>query len=339
MIKVLLYDSTNAFLSPGGKTTHALKLQKELSLLGIDIQFSRWWDISQDDFDIIHFLSPNYELAKLVKSKGKKNILTLIFDMESSKSKFQKVVSIFKYKIKNILPLSIRKKFYLSGMELYDKIVFMHEYDRKTAMRYTHKIELSKTQIIPHAYEPSDMNISANLDIHNIIKTKKYLVSCANISERKQSILLANYAHEAKVPIVFIGKADKNSSYFQKFKKLIDNRYVYYPGYVSNEWKDCIERNASGFILLSLGESGCIAVYEAAAYKIPILLSNLPWAWGYDSPTDIYFCDYKVKKTAIDQLQKFYENAGPLEKTPFKIYSWENIANEYYSLYTSILNK
>ena len=32
-MKVLLYDTTFAFLTPGGKTTHAVKLQKEISRL------------------------------------------------------------------------------------------------------------------------------------------------------------------------------------------------------------------------------------------------------------------------------------------------------------------
>mgnify|MGYP000352710305 CR=1 FL=1 len=34
-------------------------------------------------------------------------------------------------------------------------------------------------------------------------------------------------------------------------KAEIDKKYVFYPGYVSKEWKDCIEKNASGYVLLS----------------------------------------------------------------------------------------
>lgn len=54
-MKVLLYDQTNAYLTPGGKTIHALKLRQEIAKLGVDIQFARWWDKSQEDADIMHF--------------------------------------------------------------------------------------------------------------------------------------------------------------------------------------------------------------------------------------------------------------------------------------------
>lgn len=71
-MKVLMFDTTNAWLTPGGKTTHALKLQQELSKLGIEIEFARWWDDSQSDCDIIHFLTPNLYVAKLAKKEVKK---------------------------------------------------------------------------------------------------------------------------------------------------------------------------------------------------------------------------------------------------------------------------
>lgn len=39
-MKVLLFDTTNAFLTPGGKAVHAIKLQQELSKIGVEIEFS-----------------------------------------------------------------------------------------------------------------------------------------------------------------------------------------------------------------------------------------------------------------------------------------------------------
>lgn len=69
-MKILIYDTNNAFHTFGGKTTHALKLQQEISKLGIDIQFAQWWNKSQEDADIIHFLTPDIRVARLAKQKG-----------------------------------------------------------------------------------------------------------------------------------------------------------------------------------------------------------------------------------------------------------------------------
>ena len=49
------------------------------------------------------------------------------------------------------------------------------------------------------------MYISGSLDIAEMHFPEKYLVSVANISERKQTVKLARYAKKANVPIVFLG--------------------------------------------------------------------------------------------------------------------------------------
>ena len=267
-MKVLLFDTTNAFLTPGGKTTHALKLQQELEKLGVNIEFARWWDKSQDDCDIIHFLAPVPHIAKLAKGKGMKTFLSLIFDYESNKPLKEQKKTIFKNRIIDKLPGVLSSNAYWKSFPFMDKIQFMHEYDKNTALKYFPKyIDEDKVLIIPHAFDPSDMNISNGLNITELNFPKKYLISCANISERKQSLLLAKYAKKAQVPIVFLGSSTLTDLYFIRFQKEIDNQFVFYPGYVSREWKDCIESHASGYVLLSQGESGCIAVYEAAAYN------------------------------------------------------------------------
>lgn len=337
-MKVLLIDTTNAFLTPGGKTTHALKLQQEISKLGVDIQFARWWDKSQEDADIIHFLGFTPNMVKQVKSKDYKTFFTMIFDFESSKSILEKKKQMLKNWIVDHLPGALKNEGYWRFLPLMDKIQFMHSYDRDTALKYFSKyINTDKIVIIPHAYDPKEMNISDGLDIAKMKFPQKYLISVANISKRKQTVKLAKYAKKAKVPIVFMGSKNENDLYYKQFINEVDNEYVFYPGYVSPEWRDCIEFNASGYVLLSLGESGCIAVYEAAAYKMPLLLSNLPWAWGYDSPSDIYFCDQQDEEKAIRQLKEFYNNACKLDHTPFVVHTWHEVAKMYVAQYNQLI--
>lgn len=337
-MKVLLYDSTCAYLTSGGKTTHALKLQQEISKLGVDIQFSRWWDKSQEDADIIHFLVADTKKARLAKGKGIKTFFSMIFDFESNKSERQKQIQILKNKLIDKLPASVRSAAYWQALPYMDKIQFMHKYDQENALRYfPNYIDEEKTVIIPHAYDPSEMNISSHLNIDDMHFPKKYLVSVANISERKQSVKLARLAKQAQVPVVFMGSHNVNGAYFKAFEQEIDNQYVFYPGYVSKEWRDCIESHASGYALLSLGESGCIAVYEAAAYKMPLLLSNLPWAWGYERPTDIYFCDQHDETKAVQQLKKFYCVANKMNHSPFTIHTWSEIAKLYVEQYKQLI--
>lgn len=339
-MKVLLYDTTDAFLTPGGKTTHAIKLQQEIAKLGVDIQFARWWDGSQCDADIIHFLAPVVNVARLAKKRGIKTFLSLIFDFASSLPEREKKRQILKYRLLSCLPSRVINHIgYWEALPLMDKIQFMHKYDRDTALRFfPAHIKAEKSVIIPHAYDPTDMGISTD-DAPTVSEySGKYLVSIANISERKQTVILAKYAKKAKVPIVFMGSCIETDPYFQSFKSEVDGKYVIYPGYVSREQKDAILRRAVGYVLISKGESGCIAVYEAAAYKIPLLLSNLPWAWGYERATDIFFCDYWNEAMAVGQLQAFYARAKHLDHMPFQARTWADIASLYVNEYKSLLN-
>ena len=336
-MKVLLFDTTNSFLTPGGKTTHALKLQQALSKLGVNIEFSRWWDENQSDCDIIHFLAPDVRTARNAKLQRKKTVINLIFDGESSKPLWKQRINSMKYKLIGLIP--IKEKLYWRSFPYFDRFIFMHRFDRDAALRYFPQIDKNKTSIIPHAYDPDDMFISEHLNIAEHHLPEKYLVSCANIIVRKQSVLLAQYAKRAQVPVVFIGKGNPDDSYFQAFIREIDNRYVFYPGYMGNEWKDCIVQHASGFILLSTGESGCIAVHEAAAYKMPLLLSDLPWAWGYEAATNIYFCDFRNSNDAMQQIKEFYDRSGKLNDFPFKVHSWDDVAIKYRDVYTELMFK
>jgi len=91
--------------------------------------------------------------------------------------------------------------------------------------------------------------------------------------------LLGVFGFANQVPILFLGKPlDENDPYFHDFKGLVDQRWVRYPGFVSREEKHRSIRQARGFALLSQFESGCIALYEAAAAGLPLLLPELPWA-------------------------------------------------------------
>lgn len=337
-MKVLLYDTTHAFLTPGGKMTHALKLQQEISKKGIDIQFSQWWNKEQEDADIIHFLCADLYVAKLAKQKGMKTFFSCIFDYESNKSPMEQKKAILKYRIKDMIPAQLGVVKYWKAFEFMDCIQFMHVYDRNTALRYfPHELSLKKTIIIPHAYDPADMFISGNENVYNIELPDKYLVSVANISERKQTLKLASLAKKAEVPIVFLGSRNLSDPYFKEFAKMVDNKYVIYPGFVSKECKDYIEKNASGYVLLSKGESGCIAVYEAAAYKLPLLLSNLPWAWGYEKPTDIHFFDDTDNVSGAKILKDFFLSSNKLDHMPFEAHTWGEIADLYINEYKKLL--
>jgi hypothetical protein len=139
---------------------------------------------------------------------------------------------------------------------------------------------------------------------------------------------------------MFLGQPfNKEDAYFKEFLALVDEQYVIYPGYVSEEEKTKILTEASGFALLSKGESGCIAVYEAAAACLPLFLSDLPWAYGYEDLKMVTHVNLNTVSNISSSLASFFNKSQRLHVTAFDVKTWEQIASNYLNVYRSTIGK
>jgi hypothetical protein len=91
---------------------------------------------------------------------------------------------------------------------------------------------------------------------------------------------------------------------------------------------------------MSQYESGCIALYEAAAAGLPVLLPTLPWATGvYQHARDKQFVPIKPPRFLAARLRKFYDEAHRRPGHTFPVPSWREIARRYIEIYDLVLSK
>ncbi len=276
----VIFSHTLPFsLAHGGLQTLIESLMKELALLGVEVEPERWWDPNQDA-DIVHYVQrPHQGNVFLARQKGRKTVMTENFDVVASENRYRLFTrGLVTRAARALIPnFDSRLNFY---REL-DALVYVvpHEWD---VVRKIYRLPPEKGFIIPHGLLPGAIEALGSIQPEG-----DYLVSVGTICPRKNSVLLADCARRARVPIVFLGKPfSEDDPYFCQFRELIDDKYVRYVGYAPEAKKYEILRGARGFVLLSRGESGCIAVYEAAAAGLPLLLSDLPWATKGYPPTD-----------------------------------------------------
>ena len=118
----------------------------------------------------------------------------------------------------------------------------------------------------------------------------------------------------------------------------MDDKYVSYPGFVSEAEKYRYLRGARGFALLSQFESGCIAVYEAAAAGLPLFLSNLPWAdQSYPLAKHLHLAELRSAKKSPPIWGNFTNRRTGEAEPPSRCLSWRDVAKEYLRLYEKIL--
>ena len=333
-MKVLLSDSTPAYLTPGGKQVHAERLYTYLNKIGVETEYDRWWDPYQK-CDILHLLGiSNLCQIRLAKRTGVKVVLTQVVDDATNSSYLYKTTLGIKNKIiKNVFPKFLTKDIPWLILNELDAIVYINKFDEQTA-RKIYSIKKPLVYNIPHAFDKEEIDILKN---SNSLKNKTYLISVGSIIPRKNACLLAEIALNAKIPIVFIGASMKdNDLYFRKFLNFVDNNYVKYLGFVSQVDKYELLCNASGFVLLSDAESGCIAVHEAASFGLPLLLSNKPWSHAYPNPRNIHYTNTSKISDIKKDLVDFYNISKRHEVQSFNVLTWNEVALAYKKVYDQL---
>ena len=329
-MKIVFSHGLPFSLAHGGLQTLIEALMRELAVLGADVEPERWWDPSQTS-DILHFVGrPNLGNVRLAKQKGRKTIMTETFDVVASESRTRLLMRACATRVaRRLVPgFDDRLSFY---REL-DAIVYAvpHEWD---VVQRLYGLPLDKGFIVPHGLQPHALEALAASQAEG-----DYLASIGTICLRKNTVLLAECAKKARVPVMFVGKPlSDHDPYFERFRELIDDKYVQYVGYVPEETKFRILASARGFTLLSHGESGCIAVYEAAAAGLPLLLSELPWAArGYPPSDRVHLVPLRSVAVIAERLKRFYDAAHRQQSMTFQIGTWADVATTYLGIYRKI---
>jgi glycosyltransferase involved in cell wall biosynthesis len=225
---------------------------------------------------------------------------------------------------------------YRLGWDVYqelDAMVYVVQHEWETA-KYLFRANPARGHIIPHG-----MEAEALADLARPQAQEDYLVSAATIHPRKNSLMLAQAAHLAGVPVVFLGKPyAPDDAYFLEFQKQVDNKMVRYPGFVSTEQKHRYLRGARGFVLLSQFESGSISIYEAAAAGLPLFLSDLPWANKvYRQARSTSFVSLSSAEKTAPALRAFHAQARRQPGTTFPLLTWRQVAERYVEIYRKLL--
>jgi glycosyltransferase involved in cell wall biosynthesis len=308
---------------------------RELQALGVEVEPERWWDDTQRG-DILHYVGrpPSIGHVRFAHDKGFKVVMTENLDMTASRSRPKLFLQrAFTRLAQTILPGLTNRLAWEVYREL-DAMVYVVPHEWEVA-QYLFGANTDRGYVIPHGMENEALEALSRPEPEG-----DYLISVATITPRKNTILLAEAAHEAKVPIVFLGKPySAEDPYFLRFQSLVDQKFVRYPGFVSEDEKYSYIRRARGFALLSEFESGCIAIYEAGAAGLPLFLSDLPWANKvYADAQQRQFVNLKSPQI-LEKLASFYSKAHRLPEKTFPILTWREVAQRYVAIYDSLLKR
>ena len=332
-MKVITSCNLPFALAHGGVQNLIEAVTRELLALGVEVEPERWWDERQTG-DVLHYFGrpPLVQHVRFALQKGRRVVMFESLDQTASRSR----LALFGQRAltrlaRTALPGLTGRLAWEVYREL-DAMIYVTPIEWAAA-QYLFDADPARGHVIGHGLTEAALAALGAPE-----PAGDYLVSVATIAQRKNSVRLAQAARAAQVPVVFVGKPyAADDPYFREFQALVDGRFVRYPGFVTEAEKFRWLRGARGFVLGSQFESGCIAVYEAAAAGLPMLLSDLPWAAQvYGGVPGIEFVAPESAVLA-ERLKAFYERARRQRQSTFPVPSWREIARKYLAVYETVL--
>jgi len=331
----VLFDHPNPFLlAHGGFQTQIEQTKKALEAVGVEVEWLRWWD-DQQKGDLIHYFGkPDLSYVDFAHSKGYKIVISLIISGTTAKAalllELQKIISrgLIKLKMRRICELTRWESLRRS-----DAIIFLTELEAETGKQLW-MLEPQKAHIIPNGVG-EEFIIAGKRE-----KKQKggHLLYVATIRGLKRNAEVALAAGRAEVPISFLGAPySKADPYYIRFLEAVKSAtpYATYLGSASTTEELINEyQKARGVLLLSRMEGLSLAVLEAGAMGIPVLLSQKPWAIR-EYGSDATYANIDSKNKEAHDIRKFWDKANQSPHIK-KVLSWRDIATKLKNIYTGL---
>jgi glycosyltransferase involved in cell wall biosynthesis len=332
-MKVLIDHQTPFKLAHGGLQIQIERTKQALEVVGIEVDYLRWWDDAQTG-DVIHFFGrANPSHIDFAHTKGIKHVMSELLTGQGSRTRKQlQVQSVVEKAIRTFVPPIFLANFRWDAYHKTDACVFLTEWEAEVA-RMLFAPPANRVHVVANGVEPEFFPAGGAAP-----RRGDELVCTATITERKRVLELAEAAVEAQVPVRILGKPyGEDDPYYRRFLALASEspEFVRYGGGVSDRRELArTYQSARGFVLLSTMESLSLSALEAAASGCPLLLSDLPWArctFGENAS----YCPVAEARITAQALRIFYNLADSLPK-PALPCRWADVARQLASIYRSL---
>lgn len=332
----ILFDHPNPFLlAHGGFQIQIEQTKSALEQLGVTVEFLRWWD-SEQRGDLIHFFgTASNGYLQQARGINLPVVMTTLFTETCNRSDTQ--LTRQGRMVQRLLKLpfgeGIKQQLTWRTFQSCAHNVVGLEAERKV-LENVYRVPRERTSVVPLGL--SDTYLKAG---HGG-RSESHLICTGTITQRKNCVELAEMAHAAQTPILFVGKPyHPTDPYWLRFQTLIDNRWVKHHPHVGSETEIiALLRAARGFVLMSNFENWCLSAHEAAACGLPLLVQDQKWSRERFGEHARYFSTIGNSPANVAILRDFYASAPQLPASSIKLSSWVEAARQLRDVYERVLS-
>jgi glycosyltransferase involved in cell wall biosynthesis len=306
----------------------------------VDVEYLRWWDSGQQG-DLIHFFSAANN-AYLLQARAVKVpvVMTQLFTDTCNRSNFRLALQGFVTRTILALPFGEGLKQQLTWRAYHNcthNIVGIEA--ERHVLQTVYGVPPDRISIVPSGLSKTYLRAGHGA------RNEPHLICTGTITQRKNSVELAEMAHAAQTPILFTGKPyHPEDPYWLRFKELVDGRWVkhYVVPYGTYEDSDAemvrLLQSARGFVIMSNFENWCLSAHEAVACGLPLLVQDQKWSRERFGDQARYFKHIGVSQQNVDVLKQFYREAPDLPAPVIDLPGWTDVAVQLKAVYQRVLN-
>ena len=203
-----------------------------------------------------------------------------------------------------------------------DKLICVSKAVEDELIAYLKENNLLREDLeITHLHNGSDISFAKHssgldkedLEIFNIISKKPYFLMVSTIEPRKghRQVLKAFeilWKNGYDFNLVFAGKqgwmVEELIDYIQNHQE--KNKRLFWLGYISDDLLEMLYKNATATIVASEGEGFGLPIIEAAYYKSPLILRDIPVFREIAKDSAYYFSNTKDENILAKSIKEWY---------------------------------
>ncbi|QMV12966.1 D-inositol 3-phosphate glycosyltransferase [Vibrio spartinae] len=318
-----------AFHTPGGGEIQLLAYKDALEKMGVEVDFFDPWNPRFTDYDVIHYFScvgGSIHICNFVNQLNIPLVVTSSLWMTEE--------------TKELYPLGE----IIDQFNVADFIVANSDIECNQLSKILN-VDIDKFRTVYNGIDDIfTKKIDENLFIKKFDIKNKYILSVANIEERKNQLRLAEaMKFFPDYKLVLIGHV-RDHDYYESIRLILGEQLIYVG---SIEHSDPIFRSAycgaSAFVLPSTLETPGLAALEAAVMEIPLVITEVGSTTeyflnevSYSKPDDVSSIVSAIDNALNHTKEKNLRNLSQRIK---KSFSWSSAAEKLISVYNEAMIK
>lgn len=334
-MKVLFDHASPFLLAHGGVQIQIEQTRAALEVIGLEVEFLRWWDDGQRG-DLIHFFGAAGNLY-LEQARAMKLPVVMSSFLSETCNRSDARLARQGWLTRMLLALpfgeGIKQQLTWRAYHNCTHIVVGIEAERR-ALQIVHRVPDGRISVVPLGLSESYLRAGRGP------RNESHLICVGTIRPVKHCIELAEMARAARVPVLFVGKPyHPGDPYWLRFKALIDDRWVKYHPHVGSEVEMIgLLSAARGYLHMSDYENWSLSAHEAAACGLPLLLQDQKWSRERFGGQARYFESIGTSEKNIEQLRRFHADAPNLPAPAVKLHGWNEVAGQLRTIYEQVLS-